>query len=246
MAIKPFEIQGTSLSIGGVEIQSSQDGKVVLPGVSQATEYKLVGFETFDDQGTTFQGLSASDVAVWIYDDFLNLTDDGIIQNPPPSDYGYAWIIDDDELKLTVIEGSLRTFTLAQVTASTNNNVRITTVFSDSPANTQPSVDAQDYISVPIRPVFEAVSVEIIGGGGVDGLSGNTSFTPEAEGDPIYSLNINSNIALTTYQTGESPGNFGPGVSLGQGISDPHRSGVVAIGNDDVGFNSKPGGVYNG
>lgn len=83
---------------------------------------------------------------------------------------------------------------------------------------------------------------------GVPGLQGDTSYTPENEGDLSYSLGINESITLKIYQGNPSGGeaNLGPGISLGQGIGDPHRSGVVAIGNDDVGYNSKAGGVYIG
>jgi hypothetical protein len=84
------------------------------------------------------------------------------------------------------------------------------------------------------------------GGGGVTGLSG-TTYTPTDEGDTKYQLTINNDIRLKTYLEGaEGPNNLGPGFSLGEGIGNEHRSGVVAIGNDDVGYNSKRGGVYIG
>jgi hypothetical protein len=82
-------------------------------------------------------------------------------------------------------------------------------------------------------------------GGGVDGLTGDTSFTPAAEGDLKYLLDINGDIKLRTYQPGSGPNDFGPGILLGDGAN-RHRSGVVAIGIDDVGYNSKAKGVYIG
>ena len=87
---------------------------------------------------------------------------------------------------------------------------------------------------------------------GVDGLTGNTTFEPLTEGQVNYELDIegqdtDSNITLTLYRgNGTGPGELGPGISLGKSISDRHRAGVVAIGNDDVGYNSKQGGVYIG
>jgi hypothetical protein len=83
-------------------------------------------------------------------------------------------------------------------------------------------------------------------GGGVDGLSGNIITDAEVEGDTRYELGINEDITLKIYQGASGPGNLGPGISLGEGIGDPHRTGVIAIGNDDVGYNSKAGGVYIG
>jgi len=93
-----------------------------------------------------------------------------------------------------------------------------------------------------IEPGLVGLSVN-----GIDGLQANTDFTPEAEGDTRYELNINEDITLRIYQgVNVGPTDLGPGISLGQGIHDPHRAGVIAIGNDDVGYNSKAGGVYIG
>ena len=82
-------------------------------------------------------------------------------------------------------------------------------------------------------------------GGGVNGLTGRTDFTPDSEGDTRYELNINGDIKLRTHQQGTGPGNLGVGISLGN-TSTPIRSGVIAIGNNDVGYDSKQGGVYIG
>ena len=82
---------------------------------------------------------------------------------------------------------------------------------------------------------------------GTQGLTGDTGFTPSAEGNVKYSLDINGDITLRTHKSApEGPGNLGPAISLGDMGSSNHRSGVVAIGNDDVGYNSKQGGVYIG
>ena len=87
---------------------------------------------------------------------------------------------------------------------------------------------------------------------GVDGLTGDTSFEPIAEGRINYELEIQgqhqqSNITLTLYRgDGDGPNDLGPAIALGQSIDADHLAGVVAIGNDDVGYNSKRGGVYIG
>ena len=49
MAIKPFEIQGSTLTIGGVDLQAGNTG-VVIPGVTQATSYKVEEIEDTGDQ----------------------------------------------------------------------------------------------------------------------------------------------------------------------------------------------------
>ena len=88
---------------------------------------------------------------------------------------------------------------------------------------------------------------EIGGGNSVAGLTGNTDYTPDSEGDVRYELSINGDIELRTYQSApEGPGNdLGPGISLGN-TSSPIRSGAISIGNSDVGYNAKQGGVYIG
>lgn len=82
---------------------------------------------------------------------------------------------------------------------------------------------------------------------GTQGLTGDIGFTPTQEGQVKYSLDINGDITLRTHKSApEGPGNLGPAISLGDMGNSNHRSGVVAIGNDDVGYDSKPGGVYIG
>lgn len=81
---------------------------------------------------------------------------------------------------------------------------------------------------------------------GVAGLYGNTDYTPEVEGDVFYQLDIDENIVLNVYLRSGQESDGGPGILLGSGDSSKHRSGVIAIGNGDVGSNSKRGGVYIG
>ena len=92
--------------------------------------------------------------------------------------------------------------------------------------------------------VIEYVSQHGGGGSGVTGLTGDDSFTPTQEGHVKYELDINNDIQLTICF--EGTGTFGPAIVLGDDINGSHGSGVVAIGNDDVGYDSKRGGVYIG
>jgi hypothetical protein len=86
-------------------------------------------------------------------------------------------------------------------------------------------------------------------GGGVDGLTGDTSLTPAEEGDASYSVDFNGKIQITTFDDGGGESK-GPGIVIGDNVfgdnNAARRSGVVAIGNNDVGFNAKQGGVYVG
>lgn len=76
MANKPFEIQGNSLSIGGVELTSSSDGKVVVPGITKATGYKLIAVKLLGESDTY-----SPDAKLTIFDNnmFLDYTDNGIL-----------------------------------------------------------------------------------------------------------------------------------------------------------------------
>jgi hypothetical protein len=90
MAMKPFEIQSADLKLGGVTLQAGTTG-VVIPGVTQATSYKVEEVEDTSDQTRTFSQaptvldyvlynaiLNQGDVS--LYADFtVYLEDDGYI-----------------------------------------------------------------------------------------------------------------------------------------------------------------------
>lgn len=78
------------------------------------------------------------------------------------------------------------------------------------------------------------------------GLGVESSNNPE-EGIPVFALNVNTtdpdtSIDITVYQSTTS----NPAIAIGKDIQGTHDSGVIAIGNDDVGYNSKRGGIYIG
>jgi hypothetical protein len=56
MANKPFAIQGADLTLGGVNLQAGNTG-VVIPGVTQATNYKVE--EVNDTADQTYNGFPA-------------------------------------------------------------------------------------------------------------------------------------------------------------------------------------------
>ena len=53
--MKPFEIQSTALSIGGVTIDTSAQGKLVIPGVTRASTSVAIEVEDTGDQSTSWQ-----------------------------------------------------------------------------------------------------------------------------------------------------------------------------------------------
>ena len=56
MTMKPFEIQSPTLSINGVKIDTSAQGKLVLPGVTKAGTSVAIEVEDTGDQTQTWIG----------------------------------------------------------------------------------------------------------------------------------------------------------------------------------------------
>ena len=65
MALTPFTIQGAGLTLGGVSLEAGATG-LVIPGVTQATNYSVDGVDTTFDQTLSFQSIpTVIDFATW-------------------------------------------------------------------------------------------------------------------------------------------------------------------------------------
>ena len=241
MTIKPFAIQSADLTLGGVNLQAGTTG-VVIPGVTQAVNYVPEEVEDTDDQTHSFNS-----VPVVIDHTFYSILNGDYIPSNGggyvEAEYEVTELDDDDFIEDIEIVSQGAGWNLSSANGAKNNNMW---AYVGSAENPFASFVGTDWIQIPFRVKIRAGEIETIGGGGsVDGLQGNTSYEPEGEGDVRYSLSINEDITLTVYQGGSGQSNLGPAISLGN-TDASHRSGVVAIGNDDVGYNSAPGGVYIG
>ena len=240
MANKPFAIQGADLTLGGVNLQAGTTG-VVIPGVTRATSYVPEEVEDVADQTHAFN--SPPIVIDHTYRSILN--GDYSPSGYTEAEYAVTELDGDDFIDGIEIVSEGSGWDLTSANGAKNNNMW---AYVGSEQNPFASFVNTDWIQIPFRVKIRAGEVETIGGGGsVSGLQGNTDYSPEEEGDVRYTLGINEDIALTIYQgdTG-GPTALGPGISLGASIGAAHQRGVVAIGNDDVGYNSAPGGVYIG
>ncbi len=240
MANKPFEIQSSTLTIGGVDLQAGTTS-VVIPGVTQASNYFVEEVEKTGNQTSNSFPPDTQGVVVVI---------DAVLYNAivaQGSEVGYASYIvttDDDGYIDEIEVDNQGIYTQQQATTASSQNMYA--YIGEGSASDRPLVPL-DWTQIDFRPTMRAGDIESIGGGGsVDGLTGNTEFTPEAEGDTKYLLNINNDIELKTYRTGTGDNDLGPGFSLGDDNGSDRNNGVVAIGNNDVGFNAKQGGVYIG
>ena len=242
MTIKPFAIQGADLTLGGVNLQAGTTG-VVIPGVTQAVNYVPEEVEDVGDQTHAFNSVPVViDHTFYsiLKGDYIPSNGGGYVE----AEYAVTELDDDDFIEDIEIVSQGSGWNLSSANGAKNNDMW---AYVGSAENPFASFVGTDWIQIPFRVKIRAGDIETIGGGSVNGLEGDTNYEPEEEGDTRYELNINEDITLRIYQGNNSgPDNLGPGISLGQGIGDPHRAGVVAIGNDDVGYNSKAGGVYIG
>jgi len=238
MANKPFAIQGANLTLGGVNLQAGTTG-VVIPGITQAANYKVEEVEDTGDQTLTFQ-------APPFIIDYVTFNDyDNNGTSTSRAEYSVEELDDDDFIDgIAVNENRGGVYTLQESEANAANDLYAYTGSAQDPFAT---FVAGDWDQIPFRPKMRAGVVETIGGGGgVDGLSANTDFEPDSEGDTRYELLINEDIELATYQSSGGGSTLGPGFSLGQSAGSNLSSGAIAIGNNDTGYKAKNGGVYIG
>ena len=178
MANREFKIQSDTISLNGVPLSSSVDGKVVIPGVTRGSSFRVD--EVKDRDGEEYQFSETIAVIDYVtYQEILNQTGDGSSR----ADYITSL---DDELKIDEIEvGGSGTYT-AQEAADNSSNDMYAYVGTSS-ASDRPIVP-EDWVQIPYRPKMKANSVESdLGGGGAD--TGDITFNNNIiQGD--WSVNI--------------------------------------------------------
>lgn len=159
MANKAFEIQNSSLRVGGVELQAGTTG-VVIPGITQATSYKVEEVEDRGDQTVTFQ----APPIVIDYTTYLDYDNNG-------TSVGRAeYIVEelDDDGYIDDIEVTDRgSYTVQESNAAGGNDLFAYTGTESNPFTTFVSAD---WTQIPFRPKMRAGEVETIGGGGASSL----------------------------------------------------------------------------
>lgn len=175
MAKRQFEIQGSTLRIGGVDLQAGTTG-VVIPGVTQATSYRVEEVEETGDQTQTFSG------TVTVID---KVTYDSYVASGSSTGKATFNVDLKDNGKIDEIEvDNEGTYTSAQ--ASANNDMYAYTGSSGTPFS--PFVSS-DWATIPFRPKMRAGNIETIGGGGggatsLDALN-NVNISDLADGDML-------------------------------------------------------------
>ena len=178
MTIKPFAIQGADLTLGGINLQAGTSG-VVIPGVTQATSYKVEEVNDTGDQTHRF----APDSEVVVVDYVLYNV---IVAQGNESLYADYTATTDGEGYIDNIQVNGRgAYTSQESTDNAANNMYA--YIGSASASDRPLVP-QDWIQIPFRPKMRAGAVETIGGGG-----GGSALV---NGDYAFTLNSNGTITL--------------------------------------------------
>lgn len=186
MANKAFEIQESKLRIGGVDLEAGTTG-VVIPGVTQASNYRVEEVDDTDDQ--TYQFAPDSEVVVVdaaLYNAIVDQVDESHFADytAPTDDEGY---IDDIEVNGRGIYSS------AESSAASGNDMYA--YVGSASASDRPLVP-EDWIQIPFRPKMRAGEVENIGGGG------NLEDIIVLGGEGETSLNLaNKDFTINTTRT---------------------------------------------
>lgn len=153
--MKPFEIQSADLKLGGVTLQAGNTG-VVIPGVTQATNYKV---EEVDDTDVDQTRMFSSAPMVIDYITAQDLNNTGTTSNRAT----YSVEIDDDDYIDEIEADSSGSYT-SQESQTNASNTMLAYIGSDS----DPLVNwnFQDWVTIPFRPKMRAGEVERIGGDG--------------------------------------------------------------------------------
>ena len=161
MANKEFKIQSDTVSLNGVPLSSSTDGKVVIPGVTRSTGFRVEEVEDSGDQ--TYQFTPNSEVVV------IDLVlYNAIIEGGNESLYADYTATTDDEGYIDEIQVNGRgTYIGGESYANETNDMKA--YIGEGSASDRPLVE-QDWISIPFRPKMKATGVESeFSGGGNTG-----------------------------------------------------------------------------
>lgn len=159
MANKPFEIQSSSLRLGGVELEAGTTG-VVIPGVTQATSYQVEEVNESDNQ------INPNDPPIDFNDPPLiidSVTYSDYLSNGSSTDRAtYSCEIDDNEID-EVNVNTPGIYVGSEVGSNASSNL-----FAYNGTESDPFVafTAGDWIRIPFRPKMRAREVENIGGDG--------------------------------------------------------------------------------
>lgn len=151
MANKAFEIQNSTLRIGGVDLQAGTTG-VVIPGVTQAANYRVEEVEDTVDQTVTFTSAPTIIDAVTFSDYLTSGTSTGRAT--------YTCELDGDGYIDNLQVDTVGSYNIGEANVNEASDMSAYTGASSDPFS--PFVDT-DWTAIPFRPKMRADNVESIG-----------------------------------------------------------------------------------
>ena len=180
MAIKPFAIQGSDLTLGGVNLQAGTT-TIVIPGVTQAANYFVEEVDERDGANPNTFGSDAN--AVVVIDNAEYVYQSG---SQASADYASANYmvneLDDGKIEEINVE-SEGVFLTADKTFAEAANMWATTVVDPFV-----SFNAGDWTQIPFRPKIRAGEVTNVGGGSGGVVEREINFPEGEEGDTSGTL----------------------------------------------------------
>ena len=184
MANKAFEIQNSTLRIGGVDLEAGTT-QIVIPGVTQAVNYFVE--EVNERDGSNPDTFGSDTGAVQLLDNAAYLFRSGAQQ--PSGSYSEAGYsvqeLDDGAIEEIYVEVA-GVFTSADKAFAEAGNMWATTV-----PNAKTNFNLNDWTQIAFRPKMRAGAVENVGGGG--GI-GNLSI-----GDNDESINSDNGLSFIDF-----------------------------------------------
>jgi hypothetical protein len=180
MAKKAFEIQGSDLNLGGVTLQAGAT-TIVIPGVTEATNYRVEEVDETDVEQTFSNFPAESEVVV--IDKALY---DTIVGEGNVSTFADFTATTDDEGYIDEIEvNGQGTYSLANADRARLNDMYA--YIGAGSASDRPLVP-EDWIQIPFRPKMRAGEVTNVGGGSGGVVERGVEFPAGEEGDTAGTL----------------------------------------------------------
>lgn len=183
MAIKPFAIQGSDLTLGGVNLQAGTT-TIVIPGVTQATDYFVEEVDDRDGSNPSIFGSNANAVTVIDNADYVYRSG-GAQSSGSYAAAGYSV----DELNDGQIE-EINVENQGIFLTADKNRAEAANMWATTTPTPFVSFNAANWTQIPFRPKMRAGGVENVGGGNAD--TGNFTFSDDTitNGDGLL-LNTN-------------------------------------------------------
>lgn len=193
MTIKPFAIQGSDLTLGGVNLQAGAT-TIVIPGVTRATSYVP---EEINDTGDQTHSFNSPPVVI-DHTFYSILNGDYSPSGYTEAEYAVTELDGDDYIDGIDIVSPGSGWNLTSANGAQNNDMW---AYVGSAQNPFATFVNTDWIQVPFRVKIRAGDVETIGGGGAGIVERAVVFPGGASGDTAGILASDSGTLY--YSTGD-------------------------------------------